>query len=124
MSASVEAASARLSGRRQFAAIRAFRIRVRSGSLQFAGMPNGLSRSRVGFAIVDVRSAVTRNRIRRRLREATRAPLQAHPGLDIVVRARADSASRPFAGLLADVAAGIEELSGRIAARVQEAYKG
>ena len=124
MSPSAEASAARLSGRRHFAAIRRHRVRVRSGPLQFAGMPNGLAQSRVGFAIVDVRQAVTRNRIRRRLREVTREPLREHPGIDVVVRAGAEAATRPFLALAADATAGIDQLWRRIAPTLPEAYKG
>ena len=57
---------------------------------------------RVGFTVTrKLGAAVTRNRIRRRLKEAVRLALQGHvlPGRDYVFIGRPEAAARPF-GLL------------------------
>lgn len=61
---------------------------------------------RFGFTVTKkLGNAVTRNRIRRRLREAVRKVLQQHarPGYDYVLVARDDAFARPFAELVADL---------------------
>jgi len=70
--------------------------RVRHPLLGVGFRPNGLDESRVGYAVGKrVGNAVTRNRVRRRLREITRAtPLVS--GYDIVVTARPEAAAAPF----------------------------
>jgi ribonuclease P protein component len=67
---------------------------------------------RVGFtASRKVGSAVARNRARRRLRAAVAQIMpSAAPGHDFVVIARADTVTRPFPGLLADLEAALRRL--------------
>lgn len=67
---------------------------------------------RVGFtASRKVGSAVARNRARRRLRAVAAAIMpSAAPGHDFVVIARADTLTRPFPGLLADLEAALRRL--------------
>ncbi len=68
---------------------------------------------RVGFtASRKVGGAVERNRARRRLRAAAAAvlPVLAAAGLDIVLIARRETLTRPFALLTADIVAGLRRL--------------
>jgi ribonuclease P protein component len=62
--------------------------------------------ARFGFTVTKkLGNAVTRNRIRRRLREALRlvAPLAARSGCDYVLVARPGALTQPFADLLRDL---------------------
>lgn len=77
------------------------------------GNPPGAG-PRFGFTVTKkLGPAVTRNRIRRRLREALRtgALTSAKPGLDYVVIARHAAATRPFADLQSDFRIAIERVS-------------
>jgi ribonuclease P protein component len=70
----------------------------------------GVAGPRFGFTITKkIGNAVVRNRIRRRLRAALSevAPGRADPETDYVIVARIAAATRPFAGLAADLAAAI-----------------
>lgn len=70
---------------------------------------------RVGFtASRKVGSAVDRNRARRRLRAVVRAvmPEHARPGHDYVLIARRATLTRPFAALVRDLEAALEEAGG------------
>ena len=65
-----------------------------------------ISAARFGFTITKkIGNAVTRNKIRRRLRAALSelAPLHAQPDMDYVVVARLPAASQEFALLVADL---------------------
>jgi ribonuclease P protein component len=67
----------------------------------------------VGFtASRKVGNAVRRNRAKRRLRAAAAAiiPAQGRPGTDYVLIARAGTADRPYAALLADLAAALRRV--------------
>ena len=69
---------------------------------------------RTGFtATKKVGNAVTRNRAKRRLREAARLllPLHGLPGHDYVFVARAGTLDRPWTGLLDDVKAALVRLA-------------
>lgn len=68
---------------------------------------------RVGFtASRKVGDAVTRNRARRRLREAVRQVMPAHAATDrdFVVIARANTVRRPYADLIADLETALQKL--------------
>ena len=58
--------------------------------------PNALDQTRVGFSVSKrIGNAVTRNRVRRRLREGVRS-LPLRPGWDVVISARARAAGADF----------------------------
>jgi ribonuclease P protein component len=89
----------RLRGRRRFAAVRTEGLRAASDGVRVQVASNGLDVARVGLAIVGVRSAVRRNRLRRRLRDAVHPLLGAMAGNDVVVVAGGDAERLPFGGL-------------------------
>lgn len=63
----------RLSGRRQFLAVYQARVRVPIGPFMIYALPNSRSHMRLGLAVPrQVGTAVVRNTIKRRLREAFR----------------------------------------------------
>ena len=84
--------------------------------LQAAPRPRSAAASAVlgvGFtASRKVGNAVRRNRAKRRLRAAAAAIIPAHgrPGTDYVLIARAGTADRPYAALLADLAAALRRV--------------
>ena len=68
---------------------------------------------RVGFtASRKVGNAVMRNRAKRRLRAAAAQilPVQGSPGTDYVLIARGTTAGRPYAALIADLAAALRRV--------------
>ena len=79
--------------------------------------------SRIGFIVSkSVGNAVTRNLVKRRLREAAAASLREHAtGLAIVVRALPASASASWDQLLADYNAALETTQNRLAGRSSRA---
>jgi ribonuclease P protein component len=82
--------------RQDFVAVTQRGRRVRHSLLMLGILPNGLEESRMGYAIGKrVGNAVTRNRVRRRLREIVRAA-QLAPGYDIVLTARPEAAAASF----------------------------
>jgi ribonuclease P protein component len=90
----------RLSGRRQFAAVRAGRIAAGGPSLRVHLAANGLEHLRAGFAIPrSVGGAVARNTVRRRLRAALDARRHELAGLDVVISASPSALALPFADL-------------------------
>ena len=106
----------RLSGAQQFDAVFANAVRTRAGPLIVFSRPNALNHLRVGLAVSrHVGTAVQRNLIKRRLREAFRAAnaewrnLPKEDGYDLVIKVSAHaplavSAYRELlAGALADL---------------------
>lgn len=75
--------------------------RISDGLLVVYARPNGLATRRLGIAVPGrVGTAVWRNRVKRRLREAGRDALRAMPeGTDVVIVARPQAADAPFAAL-------------------------
>jgi ribonuclease P protein component len=83
--------------------------------LQAAARPAGIEARgvRVGFtASRKVGNAVVRNRAKRRLRAAAARILsgEGRSGTDYVLIARSDTAKRPFAALLSDLAAAMRRI--------------
>jgi ribonuclease P protein component len=75
--------------------------------------PSGATGIRVGFtASRKVGNAVVRNRAKRRLRAAAASVLPSHgqSGTDYVLIARASTADRPFAELVADLEAALRRI--------------
>jgi ribonuclease P protein component len=75
--------------------------------------PSGATGIRVGFtASRKVGNAVVRNRAKRRMRAAAASVLPAlgQPGTDYVLIARAGTADRPFAELIADLEAALRRI--------------
>ncbi|HSP64574.1 MAG TPA: ribonuclease P protein component [Candidatus Deferrimicrobium sp.] len=97
----------RLRGRRRFAAVRAGGIRAASAGVRAQLATNDLGVARVGFALVDIRSAVRRNLLRRRLRAILRPMLGPLAGRDLVIVAGADALELPFGDLRAAVEAAV-----------------
>jgi ribonuclease P protein component len=93
----------RLRGRGRFAALRNSDVDVRHGGLRLRAAANSLAHSRVGFAIVGARSAVERNRLRRRLRAAVAGRLVDWPGADILISVPGAWASRAYQDLVDDL---------------------
>ncbi|MFN2452394.1 MAG: ribonuclease P protein component [Candidatus Dormibacteria bacterium] len=100
----------RLTARRQFAAVLAGRTAARSGHVKISVAANGGLPMRAGFALRGIRTAVLRNRLRRRLRAVVgeRAPLC--DGVDVVVAAGAEAAGQSFGELSADVVSCLDRL--------------
>ena len=75
--------------------------------LVIESVENGLDVVRFGLTVSKriSKSAVIRNRVRRRLRSAARDVLPAHamPGFDIVLIGRAETAARPYAQIKEDL---------------------
>ena len=97
----------RLRGRRRFAAVRAGGLRASFAGIRAQLAGNDLGVARVGFALVGIRSAVDRNLLRRRLREAIRPLLSSLAGHDLVIVAGADGLERPFGDLQVAVRAAV-----------------
>lgn len=81
--------------------------RARGGHLELAWRPNPIGHARVAVIVPRFhRSAVARNRLRRRLREIVRrGPLAQLPAVDLIVRARGTAYGVPFAILASDLRA-------------------
>jgi ribonuclease P protein component len=104
----------RLTRRAEFLTVAAGRRKSVAPGLILQAYPQSAAEAvRVGFtASRKVGNAVARNRARRRLRAAAAAVLPAHAarGHDYVVIARAGTLTRPYKGLLDDLAAGLKRL--------------
>jgi ribonuclease P protein component len=105
----------RLSGRRQFAAVRAARVNAGGGALRVHLAPNGLTHVRLGFAIPKtVGGAVVRNTVRRRLRAALEPRREQLAGLDVVVSTSPAAARLSFADLDAELGRCLERARARV----------
>jgi ribonuclease P protein component len=99
----------RLSTRTRFHAVRSSGIDARGATVRIRALHNGDHCSRAGIAVYGSRSAVVRNRARRRIRAALSPELARHPGLDVVVSAAAARAATvPFLELATDLGATME----------------
>lgn len=110
----------RLRGRRRFAAVRTGGLRASSSGVRAQLAANGLDVARVGFALVGLSSAVDRNLLRRRLREAVRPLLEGLAGHDIVLVAGRAGLDLRFAGL----ASAVQIATGRALQRSRSAVAG
>ena len=106
----------RLSGRRQFAAVRAERASAGTAALRVHLAANGLVHARFGFAIPkSLGGAVARNTVRRRLRAALEPHRAELAGLDVVVSTSPSALALPFADLAAELWRSVERARARIA---------
>lgn len=90
--------------------------------LQMAPSPEPLT-LRVGFtATKKLGSAVVRNRVKRRLREAARAvlPLLGSQGHDYVLVGREATAERPFVALIEDLKQALRKVHGGRSPKAEE----
>jgi ribonuclease P protein component len=104
----------RLRGRGRFAAIRAGGVRASAAGVRVQLASNDRGVARVGFALVGMRSAVRRNLLRRRLREALRPLLGTLTGRDVVVVAGGDALDMPFSDLSAALQVSLSRAAGRM----------
>ena len=100
----------RLTATRQFAAVLAGRTTGRSGHVKISVAANGGLPMRAGFALRGLRTAVLRNRLRRRLRAVLGERAAFCTGVDVVVAAGAEAAGQPYGALSADVGSCLERL--------------
>jgi ribonuclease P protein component len=85
-----------------------------SGAFVVVVARRGRGRARVGFTVSKkVGDAVTRNWVKRRLREAMRAHKQLWSSFDVVVIAKPEAAGRSFAELEGDVLAAFAKLAAK-----------
>ena len=75
----------------------------RNGQIRVWTMGNGSDLTRVGFSVTGCKSAVQRNRVRRRVRSAVRAISARLHGFDTVLSAPANAAQTSFEILSQDV---------------------
>lgn len=102
----------RLTRRREFLRVAGRGHKIARPGLLLQALPGTGGPLRLGFtATRRIGGAVVRNRAKRRLREAARLTLGAAPpeGWDLVLVAREATATRPFAALLADLAAALRQ---------------
>lgn len=88
-----------LRGRNRFAAVRRNGGEGRSQGIRVTASANGLPMSRLGIAAPRMPGAVQRNRVRRRIREASRCTLSSRPGFDLIIIAGLATLSLSFAEL-------------------------
>jgi ribonuclease P protein component len=102
----------RLKRRREFLNVAASRRRFVTPSMIVQFLPTETAGPRVGFTVSKkVGNAVVRNRARRRLREAARRIIPGHAAdADYVLVGRAETVSRDFPDLLADLETALRRL--------------
>lgn len=107
----------RLKNRPDFLRVAAARRKWAAPGLVLQARPSEhadeLASCRIGFtATRKIGTAVVRNRARRRLRAAAQSVMPAHakPGYDFVLIARAETARRPYAALVGDLAEALRRL--------------
>jgi len=106
----------RLSGRRQFAAVRAERAAAGNTALRVHVRANGLHHARLGFAIPkSLGGAVARNTVRRRLRAALEPRRSELAGLDVVVSTSPSALQLRFADLEAALWSAVGAARSRLA---------
>jgi ribonuclease P protein component len=104
----------RLTGRSRFEALRLEGARARGDVVRVRVLQRDSPLSCGAIAVRGSKSAVLRNRARRRLRAALDPVLQRHPGCDVLVAATvADAVSADFRALCADVEATISAAAAR-----------
>jgi ribonuclease P protein component len=97
-----------LSGNREFKAVYARGRRSTSDGITAIVLETPGDSTRTGFAVpARGAGAVTRNRVRRRLREALRI-LQVPSGYQVVIRSDASPATSPFSEVLAHLKTALE----------------
>jgi ribonuclease P protein component len=102
----------RLKRRREFLRAAQKGKRAARPGLVLQAVPNGTDTLRVGFTVTKkVGNAVTRNRAKRRLREAARLslPAQGLSGYDLVLIGRDGTIGRPFERLVSDLAGALRQ---------------
>lgn len=101
----------RLSGRRRFDAVRSSGVDARGQVVRIRVLRKE-GPSQAGIAVRGSKSAVLRNRARRRIRAVLCAELGSHPGVDVVVSAGArEAATAPFSVLRDDIRATLGAVS-------------
>jgi ribonuclease P protein component len=101
----------RLRRRREFLAVQADGVKVHGRLLWAVAMRQVTSEGRVGFTVTKkVGNAVTRNRIRRQMREWLRTHGWISSGWDVVFIARSQAAAAPAAALREDLARVVRQL--------------
>jgi ribonuclease P protein component len=112
--------AARLRRDADIAAVWSEGMKIQHSMFALRARPNGLDVIRIAVAAPrSLGRAVARNRSRRRLREAFRAEigdLSGGPGCDLVIVARAQTASAAFADLRRAAAAALGSIAERAAA--------
>ena len=102
-------------GARAFSAVRARRTVSRSGPLRVNVAPNQIYVTRIGFVLPRaIGGAVTRNRVRRRLRELLRLHLAELAGCDLVVVVEPAAATADAAELAGHIERCLAEVRARL----------
>jgi ribonuclease P protein component len=101
----------RLRRRREFLAVQEDGVKVHGRHLWVVARRMSMSEGRAGFTVTKkVGSAVTRNRIRRQMREWLRTHGWVPTGLDVVFIARESAAAAPASALREDLAKVVRQL--------------